>query len=81
MTLYLLKDPINPVALRILSSQPPAQTAPPVVVLLSPGDTVPPLPGCTVYRAIKNGATPNSGTVSYDRLVSLLFEADRVVTW
>lgn len=79
--LHLLKDSVNPLAFRILSSQASPQTTPPVVVLLSPGGTLPDLPRCTVYR-VTESATPQSGeSISYDRLVSLIFEADHVVAW
>ena len=79
--LHLLKDPVSLLAFRILSAQVSPQTTPPVVVMLSPFSTPPDLPGCTVYR-VTESATPQSGnSISYDRLVSLIFEADRVVAW
>ena len=77
MTLHLLKDPISPVTLQMLS----AQTSPPVVVLLSPADTALVLPKCTVYRVTENVASQSNDSISYDRLVSMLFEADHVITW
>ncbi len=79
--LHLLKDPVTPLAFRILSAQASPQTTPPVVVILSPSGTLPDLPKCTVYRVIAS-ATPQSGnSISYDRLVSLIFEADHVIAW
>lgn len=79
--LHLLKDPITPLALRMLSAQASSQTTPPVVVMLSPSGTLPDLPRCTVYR-VTESTTPQSGnSISYDRLVSLIFEADHVIAW
>ena len=81
MMLHLLKDPVTPLAFRILSAQTAPQTTPPVVVMLSPSGTLPDLPRCTVYR-VTESATPLSGnSISYDRLVSLIFEADHVIAW
>lgn len=81
MTLYLLRSPVSPVALQMLSTQASAQTAPPVVVLLSPTDKPPVLPKCTLYRVMENDALQGNNAISYDRLVTMLFEADRVITW
>ena len=79
--LHLLKDPVTPLAFRILSAQTSPQTTPPVVVMLSPSGTMPDLPGCTVYRVTESAATPSGNSISYARLVSLIFEADHVITW
>jgi len=81
MTLHMLKEPVTPLALRTLSSQSSARTTPIVVVLLSPNGKLPDLPMCTIYRVTENGAPQSPGNISYDRLVAMLFEADRVVTW
>ena len=78
MTLHMLKEPITPLALKVLSS---TRTTPTVVVLLSPGGKLPDLPMCTVYRVTDTTTPQDRGSISYDRLVDLLFEADRVVTW
>lgn len=77
MTLHLLKDPISPVALQMLSTQ----ASPPVVVLLSLSGTPPALPKCTVYRVTENATPQSNDSISYDRLISMLFEADHVITW
>jgi len=74
----MLKEPITPLALSTLSS---TRTTPAVIVLLSPGSKLPDLPMCTVYRVTDNATPQDHGSISYDRLVDLLFEADRVVTW
>jgi hypothetical protein len=81
MTLHLLKSPASPAALQMLSAQSSAQTSSPVVVLLSPADKPPALPKCTLYRVTENNASQDDNTISYDRLVSMLFEADHVLTW
>jgi hypothetical protein len=81
MMLHLLKDPVTPLALRMLSSQSSHSTPPPVVVMLSPSGSLPDLPRCTVYRVAENTAAQSGESISYDRLVSLLFEADKVIAW
>ena len=81
MTLHLLKSPVSPVALQMLSAQASAQTPPSVVVLLPPADKPPDLPKCTLYRVIENSSSQSSDSISYDRLVDMLFEADRVIAW
>lgn len=81
MTLHLLKDPGSPLAIRMLSSQPPTQTESPVVVLLSPGSTLPDLPRCTVYCVPESATAQCAASISYARLVALIFEADHVITW
>ena len=81
MTLHLLKDPINPLALQLLSAQPSTQAATPVVVLLSSTDTPPALSKCTIYRVAEKSPAQQDDCISYDRLVAMLFEADRVITW
>lgn len=80
--LHLLRDPVTPLALRILSVQASPQTPPPVVVMLSPDGALPALPLCTGYRVTENAAAQRGEeSISYERLVSLLFEADKVITW
>ena len=81
MTLHLLKSPVSPVALQMLSVQASAQTSPPIVVLLSPADKPPALPHCTLYRVTENNTAQGDNAISYDQLVTMLFEADHVVTW
>ena len=81
MTLHLLKDPVNPAALQILSTQASAQAAPLVVVLLSSANKPPVLPHCTLYRVQENNTLQGNNNISYARLVAMLFEADRVITW
>lgn len=81
MTLHLLKDPVNPLALQLLSTQTAAQANLSVVVLLSLVGALPALPKCTIYHVTENAQAQSSNTLSYDRLVDLVFEADNVLTW
>ncbi len=81
MTLHLLKDPINPLALQLLSAQAATQTNLSVIVLLSPVGSLPALPKCTVYRVTENAPAQSSDTLSYDRLVDLVFEAEHILAW
>ncbi len=81
MTLHLLKDPVSPLALQLLSSQTAPPANPPVVVLLSSIGVLPALPKCTVYRVTENALAQSNDTLSYDRLVDLIFEANSVLVW
>jgi hypothetical protein len=81
MTLHLLKSPVSPVALQMLSTQASAQASPPVVVLLPHAGKPPVLPKCTLYRVTETHASQGDNSISYDRLVTMLFEADHVITW
>jgi precorrin-4 methylase len=78
MTLHLLKNPINAVALELLRSEAPQDS--PVAVFLSPTEDPPDLPGITVYQ-IAESSTENGHRIPYSRLVDLIFEADKVVAW
>lgn len=80
MTLHLLKSSPNPLALQILSSQPPAATSP-VVVLLSPRNTALALPQCTVCYLTENPSSQEQDELTYEQLVEMIFKADRVITW
>ena len=77
MTLHLLKNPVSQATLALLS----AQTAAPIVVLLSADVPPPALSHGTVYRLTEQSDSQNTAAISYDRLVSMLFEADRIITW
>lgn len=82
MTLHLLKSPVSPAALQMLSAQASSQTSPPVVVLLPHVEEPPALPKCTLYRVTENNDSSQSrDSISYDRLVDMLFKADQVITW
>ena len=81
MTLHLLKDPVSPTALQMLSAQVSDQTSPPTVVLLSSTGDPPALPECTFYRVMENNDSQSYNAISYDHLVTMLFEADHIITW
>ena len=81
MILHLLKDPVTPLVFSILSIPSSPPTIPPVVVMLSPGGALPDLPTCTVYRITESAAPQSATSISYDRLVALIFEADHVIAW
>lgn len=81
MTLHLLKNTSNPLALHVLASHSSAQTAAPVVILLALGNVIPPTSNCTVYRVTENSMQQDKETVSYARLVEMLFAADHVIAW
>ena len=78
MTLHILKHPVNPLALQILESTPAEES--PVAVVLSSGGELPQLRGVKMYRMTDSSA-PNSESVSYARLLDLIFTADKVVAW
>ncbi len=80
MTLHLLKAAPNPLALQILSSQPPAATSP-VVVLLSPRKIALPLPQYTVRHLTENPSAQEQDELTYEQLVEMIFKVDRVITW
>lgn len=40
------------------------------------------MPKCTLYRVTENNDSSQSrDSISYDRLVDMLFKADQVITW
>ena len=78
MTLHILKHPVNPLALQILESTPAEES--PVAVVLSSGGELPQLRGVKMYRMTDSSA-PNNESVSYSRLLDLIFTADKVVAW
>ena len=77
MTLHLLKNPASQATFTLFA----AQTGAPVVVLLSADASPLALSRGTVYCLTGPDNAQNVPTITYDRLVSLLFEADRVITW
>ena len=79
MTLHLLKNPPNPLAIEVLRSE--DQSEPPVVVLLSPTGDLPQLPGAKLYYLSESGDMKNSHHITYPRLVEMIFAADKVVAW
>ena len=81
MTLHLLKDASNPLALAVLSSQPSTQSSPPVVVMLSPTVPLPSLTHCSIYRLQEQPSSQEKDAISYPRLVELIFQAEKVIAW
>jgi hypothetical protein len=75
MTLHLLKHPLNPLAVACLTTLPAHSAA----VILSDTVTLPEL-SVPVYRVQRSGSDKNTG-ISFDKLIELIFAADKVVTW
>jgi len=81
MTLHLLHDARDPLALQTLTAQSSMGCPPPVVVFLSPGDVSPELPGATVHRLTATSRGTPNGEIGYARLVDMIFAADKVIAW
>ena len=81
MILHLLKDPVSPMALRMLSAQSSPSTSTFMAVMLSPSGTLPDVQNGTIYRVTENASAQSGASISYDRLVALLFEAEKVIAW
>ncbi|HEX9284520.1 MAG TPA: hypothetical protein VF879_02525 [Nitrospirales bacterium] len=81
MTLHLLKDSPNSLALSVLGSQLSPQASPSVVVLLPPATAIPALPHCTTYHLMDHASTKEKDAISYSRLVEMVFQAEKVIAW
>ena len=79
MTLHILKHPVNPLALQILESTPAEES--PIAVVLSSSGELPQLRGVKMYRMTNSSSSDNGESVSYSRLLDLIFTADKVVAW
>ena len=79
MTLHILKHPVNPLALQILESTPAEES--PVAVVLSSRRELPQLRGVKMYRMTDSSSPDNGESVSYSRLLDMIFTADKVVAW
>lgn len=79
MTLHLLKNLPNPLAISVLRSE--TQTESPIVVQLSPSGDLPQLPGVTLYHLTECGHMDSSHNITYSQLVEMIFAADKVVAW
>ena len=77
MTLHLLKLPVNPLALQILESTAAAES--PVAVVLSSKGELPQLRGVKIYQMTDSSSPDNGESVSYSRLLDMIFTADKVV--
>jgi hypothetical protein len=81
MTLHLLKDASDPLALSVLSSQPSSAASTPVIVILSPGKTVPALPHTAIYHLREEPSPQETNAISYSRLVEIIFQAEKAIVW
>jgi hypothetical protein len=81
MTLHLLKDTSNPLALSVLSSQPSSGMSAPVVVVLSPDKTIPTLPHGEIYHLREQPSPQEKTVISYSQLVEMIFQAEKVIVW
>jgi hypothetical protein len=79
MTLHLLKNVLNPLTLEVLQSE--SIEGRPVAVLLSPTGETPQLPGITLYRLSDASSTDDDTSITYSRLIEMIFEADKVLAW
>jgi len=79
VTLHILKPPVNPLALQILEST--ATEESPVAVVLSSRGKLPQVRGVKMYRMTDPSSPDNSESVSYSRLLDMIFTADKVVAW
>lgn len=81
MTLHLLKDTSNPLALSVLSARPSSETSAPVVVVLSPDKAMPALPHGAIYHLQEQPSLQEKNVISYSRLVEMIFQAEKVIVW
>ena len=79
MTLHILKPPVNPLAFQILESTPTEESR--VAVVLSSRGELPQLRGVKMYRMTDSSSPGNGESVSYARLLEMIFAADKVVAW
>jgi hypothetical protein len=79
VTLHILKQPVNPLALQILESTPAEES--PVAVVLPPRGELPELRGVKIYRMTDPSFPDDGQSVSYSRLLEMIFTADKVVAW
>jgi hypothetical protein len=81
MTLHLLHDARDSLALQTLTGQSSMGCPSLAVVLLCPGDVSPELPEATVYRLTTTPRGNSNREIGYARLVDMIFEADKVIVW
>ena len=81
MTLHLLKDISNPLALGMLSSEASSSASKPIVVMLSSGVPAPSLPHCEIFHLQEHASAQEKAAISYSRLVEMLFQAEKVIAW
>lgn len=82
MTLHLLKNPVTPLAHQLLPFfTPTPQSNPPIVVLLSSTGGLPVLLKYAVFGVTETTSVHQGESISYEQLVTLLFEAKKVLVW
>jgi hypothetical protein len=81
MTLHLLHNARDPLALQTLTAQSSMRCPSPVVVLLRPEDPTPELPDATIHRLTTTPCETPTGEIGYTRLVDMIFKADKVIVW
>ena len=77
MILHLIKDPVDPLATHVLSSLRPSSH---VAVLIRPTMVHLPSAKAPVYHLTENAPDETKGEINYERLLALIFEAEKVVT-
>jgi hypothetical protein len=81
MTLHLLHNAHDPLALQTLIAQSSIGCPSPVVVLLGPSVMDPELPEATVHLLTTIPRGNPTREIGYARLVDMIFEADKVIVW
>lgn len=81
MIVHLLKNPTDPLAVQMITTQSSSHFPSPVVILLSPTDINPEIPQATIYRVTDGTPDQRQGEIDYARLVDLIFAADKVIAW
>ena len=76
MILHLIKDPGDPLAAHVLSSM---SSSLHVAVLLRHPKALPRSVKAPVYQLTENAPDENKGEIIYDRLLDLIFEAEKVI--
>jgi hypothetical protein len=80
MTLHLLKHPVSPLTAKLLTTQAASATSP-TIVLLSDSSVVDQLPMLPIYQVGEPASGGGDRTISYEKLVELIFSADKVIAW
>jgi hypothetical protein len=81
MTLYILKNPIDPLAVQTITARSSAEPPSSVVALLPATEAELNIPRVTTYRITDHAPDQGRGEIDYARLVDLIFAADKVIAW
>jgi len=79
MTIHLLKNSHDPLALKTLTMVSSPNTSSTVVLLTDTSDA-PTIPGVPVYT-VSDHPAPETRKIGYPQLVEMIFQADKVITW